>query len=123
MVTTKHFGIEIKFINISVLTISMMPLYDMSDDNIVNLGLKDKPFFKASADYQSKMKKPFYSHLITLTNHYPFTLDEEDASIDKPNTGDSTVDGYIQTAHYLDQALEEYITDLKKKVYMIIQSL
>lgn len=35
--------------------------------------------------------------------------------IDKPNTGDSTVDGYIQTAHYLDQALEEYVTDLKKK--------
>lgn len=61
------------------------------------------------------MKGPFYSHLITLTNHYPFTLSEEDADIDKPNTGDSTVDGYIQTAHYLDQALEEYVTDLKKK--------
>ncbi|MCI2930578.1 MULTISPECIES: polyglycerol-phosphate lipoteichoic acid synthase LtaS [Staphylococcus] len=89
--------------------------YDMSDDNIVNLGLKDKPFFKESAEYQSKMKGPFYSHLITLTNHYPFTLSEEDADIDKPNTGDSTVDGYIQTAHYLDQALEEYVTDLKKK--------
>lgn len=102
----KHFGID-NFYDATY--------YDMSDDNIVNLGLKDKPFFKASADYQSKMKKPFYSHLITLTNHYPFTLDEDDASIDKPNTGDSTVDGYIQTAHYLDQALEEYITDLKKK--------
>lgn len=102
----KHFGID-NFYDATY--------YDMSDDNIVNLGLKDKPFFKASADYQSKMKKPFYSHLITLTNHYPFTLDDEDASIDKPNTGDSTVDGYIQTAHYLDQALEEYITDLKKK--------
>ena len=96
----KHFGID-NFYDATY--------YDMSDDNIVNLGLKDKPFFKASAE------KPFYSHLITLTNHYPFTLDEEDASIDKPNTGDSTVDGYIQTAHYLDQALEEYITDLKKK--------
>ena len=43
------------------------------------------------------MKGPFYS-LITLTNHYPFTLSEEDADIDKPNTGDSTVDGYIQRA-------------------------
>ncbi|MDM7863821.1 polyglycerol-phosphate lipoteichoic acid synthase LtaS [Staphylococcus borealis] len=102
----KHFGID-KFYDATY--------YDMSDDNIVNLGLKDKPFFKESAEYQSKMKGPFYSHLITLTNHYPFTLSEEDADIDKPNTGDSTVDGYIQTAHYLDQALEEYITDLKKK--------
>lgn len=102
----KHFGID-KFYDATY--------YDMSDDNIVNLGLKDKPFFKESVEYQSKMKGPFYSHLITLTNHYPFTLSEEDADIDKPNTGDSTVDGYIQTAHYLDQALEEYITDLKKK--------
>ncbi|WP_461676117.1 polyglycerol-phosphate lipoteichoic acid synthase LtaS [Staphylococcus warneri] len=102
----KHFGID-KFYDATY--------YDMSDDNVVNLGLKDKIFFKDSADYQAKMKKPFYSHLITLTNHYPFTLDEKDASIDKPNTGDSTVDGYIQTAHYLDQALEEYVTDFKKK--------
>ncbi|PTK54900.1 polyglycerol-phosphate lipoteichoic acid synthase LtaS [Staphylococcus haemolyticus] len=102
----KHFGID-KFYDATY--------YDMSDDNIVNLGLKDKPFFKESAEYQSKMKGPFYSHLITLTNHYPFTLSEEDADIDKSNTGDSTVDGYIQTAHYLDQALEEYVTDLKKK--------
>ncbi|RIO54623.1 LTA synthase family protein [Staphylococcus hominis] len=102
----KHFGID-KFYDATY--------YDMSDENVVNLGLKDTPFFKASAEYQSKMKQPFYSHLITLTNHYPFTLNSEDASIDKPNTGDSTVDGYIQTAHYLDQALEQYINDLKAK--------
>ena len=102
----KHFGID-KFYDATY--------YDMSDENVVNLGLKDKPFFKASAEYQSKMKQPFYSHLITLTYHYPFTLNSEDASIDKPNTGDSTVDGYIQTAHYLDQALEQYINDLKTK--------
>ena len=102
----KHFGID-KFYDATY--------YDMSDENVVNLGLKDKPFFKASAEYQAKMKQPFYSHLITLTNHYPFTLNSEDASIDKPNTGDSTVDGYIQTAHYLDQALEQYINDLKTK--------
>ncbi|MBF0834676.1 sulfatase-like hydrolase/transferase, partial [Bacteroides acidifaciens] len=35
--------------------------------------------------------------------------------IEKSNTGDATVDGYIQTARYLDEALEEYINDLKKK--------
>ncbi|HEB2281024.1 TPA: polyglycerol-phosphate lipoteichoic acid synthase LtaS [Staphylococcus aureus] len=102
----KHFGID-KFYDATY--------YDMSDKNVVNLGLKDKIFFKDSANYQVKMKSPFYSHLITLTNHYPFTLDEKDATIEKSNTGDATVDGYIQTAHYLDEALEEYINDLKKK--------
>ncbi|MFG6175074.1 polyglycerol-phosphate lipoteichoic acid synthase LtaS, partial [Staphylococcus aureus] len=102
----KHFGID-KFYDATY--------YDMSDKNVVNLGLKDKIFFKDSANYQAKMKSPFYSHLITFTNHYPFTLDEKDATIEKSNTGDATVDGYIQTARYLDEALEEYINDLKKK--------
>lgn len=102
----KHFGID-KFYDATY--------YDMSEDNLENLGLKDKPFFKKSVDYISKENEPFYTHLITLTNHYPFTLKEQDASIDKPNTGDSTVDGYIQTAHYLDQSLEQFINDLKKK--------
>ncbi|MCT9928404.1 sulfatase-like hydrolase/transferase, partial [Enterococcus faecalis] len=71
--------------------------------------------FKASANYQATMKSPFYSHLITLPNPHPFTLDEKDATIEKSHTGDATVDGYIQTARYLDEALEEYINDLKKK--------
>lgn len=102
----KHFGID-KFYDATY--------YDMSPENIENLGLKDKPFFKESAEYQSKMKKPFYSHLITLTNHYPFTLSPDEAGIEKPNTGDATVDGYVQTANYMDSALEEYINELKKK--------
>ena len=50
---TKHFGID-KFYDATY--------FDMSDDNIVNLGLKDKPFFKASADYQSKMKTVLLSY-------------------------------------------------------------
>ncbi|MGN4156015.1 polyglycerol-phosphate lipoteichoic acid synthase LtaS [Staphylococcus auricularis] len=102
----KHFGLD-KFYDATY--------FDMSDENIENLGLKDKEFFKESVDYLDKEKEPFYSHLITLTNHYPFTLSEEDASIDQPDTGDSTVDGYIQTAHYLDQALEQFVKDLKDK--------
>lgn len=102
----RHFGVD-KFYDATY--------YDMSPENLENLGLKDKEFFKDSADYLSKEKKPFYSHLITLTNHYPFTLSEEDASIPPGNTGNSTVDGYIQTAHYLDQSVEQFINDLKKR--------
>ena len=44
----------------------------------VNWGLKDIPFFEQSVDLMAEMPQPFYSRLITLTNHYPFTLDEED---------------------------------------------
>ncbi|UEX89774.1 polyglycerol-phosphate lipoteichoic acid synthase LtaS [Staphylococcus ratti] len=102
----RHFGVD-KFYDATY--------YDMSPENVENLGLKDKEFFKESVDYLDKEKQPFYSHLITLTNHYPFTLNKDDASIPPGNTGNPTVDGYIQTAHYLDQAVEEFINDLKKR--------
>ena len=32
----------------------------------------------------------------------------------RTNTGDNTVDGYVVTAHYLDQAFGEFINYLKK---------
>ncbi|MEC3608157.1 LTA synthase family protein [Bacillus glycinifermentans] len=89
--------------------------YDMSEDNLVNLGLKDKPFFEESIPMLKSLKQPFYAHLLTLTNHYPFILDEKDATLERGTTGDDTVDGYFQTARYLDEALEQFFKDLKKE--------
>lgn len=83
-------------------------------ENSVNYGLKDKPFFEESMPLLESLDQPFYAHMITLTNHYPFTLDQEDATIDKATTGDSTVDNYFQTARYLDEALEQFFNDLKE---------
>ncbi|UXR72009.1 MULTISPECIES: polyglycerol-phosphate lipoteichoic acid synthase LtaS [unclassified Staphylococcus] len=102
----RHFGID-KFYDATY--------YDMSPENLENLGLKDKKFFEESAEYLDKEKEPFYSHLVTLTNHYPFMLSEEDATIEKSDTGNNTVDGYIQTARYLDESVEAFIEDLKRR--------
>lgn len=102
----KHFGVD-KFYDATY--------FDMSEKNLENLGLKDKEFFKESVPYLKAQKEPFYSHLITLTNHYPFTVSKEDATIASPNTGNPTVDGYIQTARYLDESLKQLFTDLKKE--------
>lgn len=102
----KHFGVD-KFYDATY--------YDMSPENLENLGLKDKEFFKESIPYLKAEKQPFYSHLLTLTNHYPFTVKPEDATIASPGTGNPTVDGYIQTARYLDESVEQFITDLKKE--------
>ncbi len=88
--------------------------YDMKDDNVINYGLKDKPFFKESIPLLKDLKQPFYAHLITLTNHHPFILHEGESSIIPSETGDSTVDGYFQTARYLDEALEQFFKDLKE---------
>lgn len=88
--------------------------YNMKDENVLNYGLEDKPFFKETIPYLTSLPQPFYTKLITLTNHFPYPLDEEDQTIPPADTGDKTVDRYFQTARYLDEALKQFFDDLEK---------
>ena len=87
--------------------------YDMSEDQVIGYGLKDKPFFKESMPILESLEEPFYAHFLSLTHHHPYLIDEEDATIDPAETGDGSVDRYFQTARYLDEALEQFFNDLK----------
>ncbi|UNL83605.1 LTA synthase family protein [Priestia koreensis] len=88
--------------------------YDMNAKDTLNYGLKDKPFFKESMPYLKDLKQPFYTKFISLSNHFPYPLDEEDKTIQPANTGDTSVDQYFQTARYMDEALKQFFDDLKK---------
>ena len=93
-----------------------MPLsyYQNKKGYYLGYGIKDKLFFDQSIKYMEHLPQPFYLKMITVTNHYPYDLDKKNQSIDKTDTGDKTVDGYVQTAHYLDQAIAELMSYLKK---------
>ena len=80
----------------------------------VGYGLKDKIFLKQSIKYIEKLPQPFYAKVITVTNHYPYELDKQNQHIEKTKTGDNTVDGYVQTAKYLDEAFGQFVDYLKK---------
>lgn len=88
--------------------------YDMSGDNVIGYGLKDKPFFEESMPLLESLEEPFYAHMMTLTHHHPYEIDEEDATIAPAETGDASVDRYFQTARYLDEAMEQFFIDLKE---------
>ncbi|MRH44066.1 sulfatase-like hydrolase/transferase [Aquibacillus halophilus] len=88
--------------------------YQINEQNSVGWGLKDKPFFEQSIKYLQSMPQPFYSRFITLTNHYPFELDEEDASIDKYNSNSKTLNQYFPTVRYTDEALKLLFNQLKE---------
>lgn len=89
--------------------------YNMSEENVINYGLKDKPFFEESMPMLESMEEPFYAHLMTLTHHYPFVVEDEEATLPPAETGDKTVDQYFQTARYLDEALKGFFEDLKEQ--------
>ena len=93
-----------------------MPLsyYENKPKYYIGYGLKDKIFFSQSIKYIERLPQPFYLKLITVTNHYPYDLDKKNQSIAKTDTGDETVDGYVQTAHYLDQAIGQLMRWMKK---------
>lgn len=93
-----------------------MPLsyYKNRPKYYIGYGLKDKIFFDQSVKYIERLPQPFYLKLITVTNHYPYDLDKPNQTIPKTNTNDETVDGYVQTAHYLDQAIGELMSWMKK---------
>lgn len=90
--------------------------YPLAQDkaNSVGYGLKDKLFLPSVAGYLEQLPQPFYSKIITVTNHYPYTLDKQNIDFPATTTGDNTVDGYVQTAHYLDQAFGQFLDWLKK---------
>ncbi|MER2457769.1 LTA synthase family protein [Bacillus subtilis] len=88
--------------------------YDVTDENSVGWGLKDKEFFEQSSELIKNLPQPFYSRLITLTNHFPFDLDEEDQLIDEYDSSSQTLNKYFPTVRYQDEALKRFIEKLKE---------
>jgi lipoteichoic acid synthase len=89
--------------------------YTINEGDAVNWGMKDIPFVKQSVDLMTEMPQPFYSRLITLTNHYPFVLDEEDMLIPKYDSNSRTLNNYFQSVRYMDEAIKVLFEDLKEK--------
>ncbi|MGE6488431.1 LTA synthase family protein [Paenisporosarcina sp. NPDC076898] len=89
--------------------------YDIAEGDSVNWGMKDIPFFKQSVDHMAEMKQPFYSRLITLTNHYPFHLEEKDQFIPEYDSNSGTLNRYFQTVRYMDESVKTLFEDLKAK--------
>lgn len=88
--------------------------YEVTDENSIGWGLKDKPFFEQSIKYLQSLPEPYYSRFITLTNHYPFDLAEEDATIDKFDSNSKTLNQYFQTVRYMDESIKEFFDQLKE---------
>lgn len=87
--------------------------FEVTEENSIGWGLKDKDFFTQSVEHMKEMPQPFYTKLITLTNHYPFVLEEEDVSIEPGNYPSNTLNRYFQTVRYMDEALEQFVQQLK----------
>lgn len=87
--------------------------YDVNEENTVGWGLKDKEFFSQSIEYLQTLHQPFYAKFITLTNHFPFELTDEDRSIAPFDSSSNTLNHYFPTVRYTDEAIEQFFNQLK----------
>lgn len=106
--------------NIMYETLGISTYYDLTkfnvtEENSIGWGLKDKEFFEQSLDYLEKLSEPYYAKLITLTNHFPFELSDEDKDVQEWDSNSKTLNKYFTTANYLDRAVESFFKDLKKR--------
>ncbi|WP_437184423.1 LTA synthase family protein [Vagococcus intermedius] len=88
--------------------------YDVNENNSFQYGLHDKPFFNQSVQYLEHLQQPFYTKMIAVSNHYPYSeFKGDEAGFPIPNTKDTTINGYFATANYLDKSVEEFFNYLK----------
>ncbi|WP_423189899.1 LTA synthase family protein [Alkalibacterium sp. f15] len=87
--------------------------YDVSGERSLEYGLKDKLFFKDSVEYIEQLPQPFYTKFVTVSNHFPYPLDEQNQGFPNAQTDDNTINQYFATANYADQAIEEFFDYLK----------
>lgn len=98
-------------------------------DETIGLGLSDKSFFSQSVDIMKEIKEtegtPFYSTLIMLSNHTPFSdldlMPEYDTTINveinnrtitREYISNTDLGNYIRSVHYADEAIGEFIEKL-----------
>lgn len=87
--------------------------YFQESDETLGYGILDKDLFKESAGYLEHLQQPFYAKFLSVTNHTPYYTDDKNFDFPSLDTGNSTVDNYVRTAHYLDQSLQQFFTYLK----------
>lgn len=87
--------------------------YDVPEDETTDWGLLDIPFFDQSVEHLKEMQQPFYAKFITLTNHHPFTLEDEYKWVDEYNSNSGTLNRYFPTVRYTDEAIKLFIEQLK----------
>jgi phosphoglycerol transferase MdoB-like AlkP superfamily enzyme len=89
---------------------------DYTIEESIGFGLNDKEFFTQNVNYLKDSKKPFYSFMITLSNHHPYQMPKQHQNIKLLDKHVGTLFGdYLQSVHYTDEAIGLLIEELKAK--------
>ena len=93
--------------------------YDYYSYNIteeIGMGISDKSYFENVSSMIENFNSPFFAHTVTLTNHGPFDLPKEKREFNlSPELDKSEMGGYIESVHYTDAQIGNFIKQLDDK--------
>lgn len=93
---------------------NFISLEDLQQDELIGIGLSDGSLFRQSVDFLKKQPQPFYAFYITLTSHHPFIIEEQYKGLKiEGEYQDTVLEDYLQSVHYLDQQIGNFIDMLK----------
>jgi lipoteichoic acid synthase len=95
--------------------------YSYSDykiDEAFGLGLTDNSFFRQSVPKLQQLKSPFFSFMITISSHGPFDIPDKYQTMDIGNLKGTMVGNYIESVHYTDAALGNFLKELQQTGFM-----
>lgn len=78
-------------------------------------GLSDRGMFNQTVNIVSEYEEPFYSFIITLSSHSPFSIPLADRRVDAANMSPNLYTLYLQSISYFDRTLEEFFSALDAK--------
>ena len=91
-------------------------LEQLEGEEMIGIGLSDGSLFEQSIDFLKGIPQPFYSFFITLTSHHPFEIDHKYREIGiQDDYRDTILEDYLQTIHYLDREIGNFIDLLKEE--------
>ncbi len=91
---------------------------DFQFDEVLGFGIRDEDFYQQTIEYLKELdnidENPFYAFVVSLSSHTPFKMPEEYEVLDiEEKYKDNMVGDYLQSIHYADKAIGEFIDGLK----------
>lgn len=88
---------------------------DFELDEIYGMGLADHSFYRQAVQKMQQMQQPFYTFLISLSSHFPFTDPNVDLSehLDVGALAGTVMGDYLQNINYADEAIGILIDELQ----------
>ncbi|GIP39952.1 hypothetical protein J31TS4_32320 [Paenibacillus sp. J31TS4] len=88
--------------------------YKITGDNIIGLGLSDEIFYEQVIPKLMSLPQPFFSFMINLTNHHPYSDISQIKELDIGDLEGTLLGNYLHSAHYADKAFGRLIALLKE---------